>query len=341
MRALTALLLTDERPGHYHLSEGVIAAARRLGPVDVVRLHVQRRWSGRLLAILSNAGVPARWLLRSAYGLDPAKLQRADWIVSAGAETLAASIAITRLTGAPNVHYGSLRRYRPDGFRLVLTSYASQAKLPRHVMLLKPSGLALSGARVAAGKLLPGAIPQTLGLLIGGPSGECRFTDGDWQRLLAFIDEAHAAYGTRWVISNSRRTPAGVSDAIAARAAAGTDAIAGFIDGRATGPGTLGQVLASSAAIVCTDDSSSMISECVSAGFAVVGVRPSHASFTPDEQDYRRYLIDNLWYRALPIAALTPERLVSELARIRPLTEDPLDKLAGVLRDRIPELFGA
>ena len=38
MRTLTALLLSDGRPGHYHLSEGVIAAAQRLQPVSVLRL---------------------------------------------------------------------------------------------------------------------------------------------------------------------------------------------------------------------------------------------------------------------------------------------------------------
>src|SRR5690554_726398 len=99
MRVLTALLLSDDRPGHYHLSDGVIAAARRLGPVRVVRMRVQRRCSGRLLALLTNAGVRADWLLRLAYGLSPSKVPPADFIVSAGAETLGASIAIARLTG--------------------------------------------------------------------------------------------------------------------------------------------------------------------------------------------------------------------------------------------------
>ena len=338
MRALKTLLLTDDRPGHYHLSDGIIAAAGRLRPVEVIRLRVRRRWSGRPLALLSNAGCPASWLLRSAYGLAPSQIPSADFIVSAGAETLAASIAAARLTGAPNIYYGSLRRYRPEGFRLVLTSYASQSSRPRHVMVLKPS--ALNRRAPAAGtRLTTDAVPRTIGLLLGGNSGECRFEPAEWEKLLDLVDRSHQALGIRWVVSNSRRTPAAVSDAFAALAASGPHAIDAFIDVRTTGPGTLGRILERSHAIVCTDDSSTMISECVSAGFAVVGVRPRRAAFTPDERDYRQFLIDEGWYRSLAIAELTPENLLDELARIEPLATDPLDRLAGILRQHLPELF--
>ena len=339
MRVLTALLLSDDRPGHYHLSDGVVAAARRLGPVRVVRMRVQRRCSGRLLALLTNAGVPADWLLRLAYGLSPSQVPPADFIVSAGAETLGASIAIARLTGAPNIFCGTLRRYHHDGLRLVLTSYASHASRPRHVMVLKPSALtrdALGGTR---NRPATGAVPCAMGLLLGGESGECRFSAEDWAALLNLVERSYETLGIRWVVSNSRRTPRVLSDTIAARVAAGSDAIAAFVDVRVSGPGTLGAVLERVQAVVCTDDSSTMISECISAGVAVIGAQPRRAQLTPDEQGYRRYLSGNGWYRAIQISALTPDTLLSEIAHVQPLTMDPLDRLAGIIRERIPELF--
>jgi len=340
MRVLTALLIADDRPGHYHLSDGVVAAARRLRPIRVIRLQVRRRWSGRPLALLSNAGFPASWLLHSAYGLSPSAIPKVDFIVSAGAETLAANIAVARLTGAPNIFCGSLRRYDPRGLRLVLTSYASQADRPRHVMVLKPSALCRGTLPGSPDRLAPGAVPQTMGLLLGGDSRECRFGFEDCAKLLELVERSHRLLGTRWVISNSRRTPAAMTDSFAAHVAAGSDAIDAFIDVGTTGPGTLGRVLERAEAIVCTDDSSTMISECVSAGLAVIGARPSRAVFTTDEQGYRKFLLDNGWYRSLPIAELTPDKLVRELARVQPLTKDPLDHLAGILRQRLPELFG-
>ena len=341
MRTLTALLLTDGRPGHYHLSEGVIAAVRRLRDVDVVRLPVRRRGSGRLVALLSNTGCPAEWLLRLIYGLAPSQIPSADFIVSAGAETLGASIAMARLTGAPNIFCGTLRRYRPDGLSLVLTSYASHARRPRHVMVLKPCALSRKDVARFPTRLAGAAVPRTMGLLLGGQSGECRYDTDEWEQLLDFAERSYQTLGIRWVVSNSRRTPQAVSEMVAARVAAGSGSIASFIDVRITGPGTLGRVLERVEAVVCTDDSSTMISECVSAGLPVLGARPRRAKFTPDEQSYRAYLIGNGWHRSVPIAGLAPDALLNEMARIRPLTDNPLDHLASVIRERIPELFSA
>ncbi|MCL4767614.1 MAG: mitochondrial fission ELM1 family protein [Hyphomicrobiaceae bacterium] len=339
MRELTALLLADDRPGHYHLSDGVIAAARRVRPVEVVRVAVRRRWSSRILALLSNAGAPPALLLRAAYGLDPSAIPRADLIVSAGVETLAANIAAARLTGAANIYNGSLRWFRPENLRLVLTSYATHGDRPRHVMVLKPSALGAGPLASEGARLAPGAVPERMGLLLGGDSGECRFADGEWEKLLGFVEASHEALGVRWTVSNSRRTPAAVSDAFAALADMAAGAVAAFVDVRVAGPGTLGRVLEHAQAVVCTDDSSTMVSECVSVRLAVLGARPVRAEFTPEEQGYRGFLAENGWYRSIAIAELTPERLVADLAGIRPLEEDPLDRLAGILRERLPELF--
>lgn len=339
MRALTALIFADDRPGHYHLSDGIIAAMRRLRPVKVIRIKVARRWSGRLLSVLSNTGFPAGWMLRLAFGLSPTALPRSDVIISAGAETLAANICAARITGAPNVYYGSLRRYAPSSLRLVLTSYASQCHLPGHVMVLKPSALSRESLSLGGNRFALGAVPKVIGLLLGGDSGECRYENGDWTTLLDFVEHSHRMLGVKWIVSNSRRTPSQVSDEIVVRAASAEGAVAGFIDVRESGPGTLGRLLEQVQAIVCTDDSSTMISECVSAGFPVVGARPRRSAFIPDEQAYREYLSENNWYRSVAIADLTPNTLLSELSRIRPLNEEPLDRLAAILQERLPELF--
>ena len=49
LHPLKALLLSDGRPGHYHLAEGVLAAVARLRPVETVRLEIRSHWQpGRL-----------------------------------------------------------------------------------------------------------------------------------------------------------------------------------------------------------------------------------------------------------------------------------------------------
>ncbi len=63
--------------------------------------------------------------------------------------------------------------------------------------------------------------------------------------------------------------------------------VARFIDYRTAGPGTLPEVFGKAEVIVCTEDSSTMISEAVSARLPVVGVAPKAHRFTDEEQIYR------------------------------------------------------
>ena len=98
------------------------------------------------------------------------------------------------------------------------------------------------------------------------------------------------AWGTRWLVSTSRRTPDYVADKIA-ELAKDESVVARFIDYRTAGPGTLPEIFAKAEIIVCTEDSSTMISEAVSARLPVVGVAPAAHRFTDEEQNYRSFLI--------------------------------------------------
>jgi uncharacterized protein len=343
MRPLNVLLISDDRPGHYHLSEGVIAAVARFRPVGTRKMLVRRRrWiPGRTLSQLLSAGTPAAALLRAGYAIDPNPLPEVDLIVSAGGETLVPNAALARLTGAPNIFCGTLRRLPPQAFSLVVSSYAEHADTPRHIVALKPSGidpdkLGLSRPVDPASRQMP---PRLAGALIGGDSGRFRYQPEDWLRLLHFLQASFADHGTRWLVSTSRRSPNGVADNLAAMARQPDSPIAKFIDFRSAGPGTLIRIFERAEVILCTEDSSTMLSEAVCARLPVVGVAPQHHSFADEERGYRDYMRDNGWSRSLLLAELTPERFAAELARIRPLQENHLDRLAGSLREHLPQLF--
>jgi mitochondrial fission protein ELM1 len=181
-------------------------------------------------------------------------------------------------------------------------------------------------------------VPAVAGLLAGGNAGAFRYKRAEWERLLSFIAEVSKAWGTRWLVSTSRRTADPVADRFAELAKDNT-MIAKFIDFRTAGPGTLPEIFANAEVILCTEDSSTMISEAVSARLPVVGVAPAAHRFTEEENDYRSFLMDNGWCRVLPIAELSPEAFAGALAEIEPLAENPLDALAAKLKERLPELF--
>lgn len=343
MRALQVLLLSDGRPGHYSLAEGIVTAIARLRDVELRRLQVERPWwlPARVLSGLVNAGVAPEVLLRRVHGVQPSRLGTPDLIVSAGGDTLAANVAAARLTGASNIFYGSLRRYRPRDFTLVLTSYAEQAKGANRLMTLKPSSL--DPDEVGEGQKLPfrdpATPPRVAGVIVGGDSGTVKFSDADWADLFVFLTESADFWGTRWIVSNSPRTPDLVSGMLAGLAGNG-GAVERFIDVRRSGPGTLGPLLAQSEVILCTGDSSTMLSECVWMRRPVVAVTPRGWSLPANEASYRSWLADNGWTRQLAIAELEPELLLDTLDEITPLENNPLDRLGAELKARLPLLQG-
>jgi mitochondrial fission protein ELM1 len=342
---LKVIFLADTRPGHYHLAEGVIAALKRLRPVEVTRIVVKRKWI-----------VPTRWLrrrinaesffpprmLRMAYRIDAAALPQADLVVSAGGETQMPNICVTRHLGVPNIFCGSLLRgLDPENFSLVISSYDRDAGSARHMVMLKPSAVdpdAL-GRPASVPRYGPENHPHLAGLLIGGNAGPFRYRAGEWERLLEFARAVSKAWGTRWLVSTSRRTPDAVADKVAALAKE-ESVVARFIDYRTAGPGTLPEIFGNADVIVCTEDSSTMVSEAVSARLPVIGVAPEAHRFTDEEQDYRAFLMRNNWCRVLPIARLTPDSFAASLSEIEPIKENPLDALAATLKGRFPELFG-
>lgn len=341
---LKVIFLADTRPGHYHLAQGVIAALARLRPVEVTRIEVKRKWI-----------VPTRWLrrrisaktffpprmLRMAYRVDAYALPKADLVVSAGGETQMPNICVARFLDIPSIFCGSLLRgLGPENFSLIISSYDRDVGSDRHIVVLKPSSIDPDALKRPESVLRygPECHPKLAGLLIGGNAGPFRYRRKEWELLLAFIAEIAKVWGTRWLVSTSRRTPDYVADRIA-ELAKDESSIARFIDYRTAGPGTLPEIFATAEIIVCTEDSSTMISEAVSARLPVIGVAPDAHRFTDEEQNYRAFLIQNGWCRVLPIAELTPASLARALSEIEPIKENPLDALAAKLKDRLPELF--
>ena len=335
MDKLVTVLLSDGLPGHYRLSEGICAAIARKRPLDIIRINIKRpRWMpGRVLSALTNAGGTLAEQVPKVFGQPIQAIQDCDLVVSAGGDTLAANIAVARRHGCPNIFYGSLRRFRPEDFALVLTSYAANAGRPNHAMTLKPSAFDPDGLGVRA---LGEGADATLGLLIGGDSGTVRFSAANWEKLLALL--AGGTGGPRWIISNSRRTPAMVSDRIALQAARDPTRLS-FIDARKPDAPPLATLFVGSDAVAVTVDSSSMVSEAVWARRPVVALVPERGGLPALEQDYRDYLQAQGWAGQIGLNGATPEVVLAAARTLRPLNANPLDELAGLISERLPELM--
>ena len=334
MAELNALLLSDGKPGHYRLAEGIAAAIARRRAITLTRLDVTRPgWlPARALCALTNRAATAAYVPRLLeLGLHP--VPACDLVVSGGGDTLAANILLARAYGCINIFYGSLRRYRPSDFSLVLTSYAANAARPNHAFAMKPSAFDPDGLGLRRLNALPDV---TLGLLIGGDSGTVRYFDADWDRMLALL--AHAPQAPRLIASNSRRTPPSVSDRIAALATHAAGRLR-FIDVRQEGAAPLTQLLAASDVVAVTVDSSSMISEAIWARRPVVALAPRRAGLPALEQGYRDGLSRAGWLGSIALADGTTDAIIAAARALTPLQDNPLDQLAGLLASRLPALF--
>jgi hypothetical protein len=81
-----------------------------------------------------------------------------------------------------------------------------------------------------------------------------------------------------------------------------------------------------------------MLSETVWARRRVIAIRPTAFKLTDAEAGYRHYLERNGWARELAIAELAPERVAALFSEIKPLAENPLDRLAATLKRELPQL---
>jgi mitochondrial fission protein ELM1 len=343
---LHALLLSDGKPGHYHQAEGVIAALATLREVHTTRLEVRRRFvlPTRMLLQLVNAGAAPSRVLRLGYGLKAAGLPRADVVVSGGGETLAANAAAAKELGVPNIFCGRLRRLAPQHVSLVLVALESLAAAANHLVCLPPApahAAALGGSGRRGKRLGRDHPPARVAVLVGGDSGALRYREPDWSALTRFLREAHRAHGMRWLATTSRRSAQSVGDALAAMAGEAGSGLEKFVDYRTAGPGSLAAILAACDAVLCTDDSTSMISEVVGACLPLVAVVPDAGAHEPREAEFRARLAACGWYRSMAFSKLAPETFLAALEEITPRAASARDELATAIAERLPQLLAA
>jgi mitochondrial fission protein ELM1 len=344
MDPLKVFLLSDDYPGHFNFAHGVLAAMRRIRPLTVEERSVRGLVSYRMRAVrplVSGGPAALRLALKLGYGIDARDIPKVDLVISGGGDTIAGNVALARLLGVPNIFCGSLRGgLRLDQFSLVVTSYEEKVDHPRHIGTLKPSvfGPELFKRPSEPVRYGTGNPPKLAGFLIGGDSGKFRYRREDWASLLSFIRTLSAAWGTRWLISTSRRTPDFVADAVADMATDKT-LVDELVDFRTAGAGTLRPIFERAEIVVCTSDSSSMLSEAIAVHLPVVGILPAAHGFKEKEGTYRKMMEEKGWARFIPLAELEVDRFSEALGKVQPPKENHLDRLADQIRKKLPLLF--
>jgi hypothetical protein len=274
--------------------------------------------------------LPPRAYLVIAHGLSERDFPACDLVVSAGAITFGANIALAKLRAIPNVIAGSLRGLDPNDVSLTLLPYARARDLPNHACLIKPAAIdpdTLPKTRPWSG--FSSEDERSIGVLIGGPTATAAFDALDWKRLADLLAECADQPGVSLRLATSPRTPSEAYDALEPL---GARANVQFIDFRKAGPGSAGPIYECDAMFV-TSDSMSMITEAVAAQRPAIALEPAHTKPNADDEAVETLVKDN-YLRIVALVDATPQSLDAALMSITPMRENHLDILAETILSR-------
>lgn len=275
--------LDDGIPGHWSMTAGLTRLFRATRPVEETRIRVEWRWGAarQVFQRMERAGlrVPGA-LFRAATRFEPMPVGAPDLIVSRGGATLLANAWLARETGARNVFVGTLRKMPERLFSAVILYQDDRLPAPYFPMPLFPNRIdqAALPAAVVAFPWSGGGRPagEVAAMFLGGDGSGYRYAAEDWRAIARGMAELHARAGVRWCVTSSRRTPAEAEAVFREVLPEGAVAEACWWhagDRRSCMDAFLG----AAGAAFCTEDSMSMLEECVASGRPVVAVRPAVA----------------------------------------------------------------
>ena len=329
------LLISDGRPGHFRQSEGVVAALRRQGPVDVERIELHNRFP-MPKALIPKLGrvLPAEWALSLLHGLDARAFRKPDLIVSSGGSTLGANVALAGSLGAPNIFSGSTRGYPLEAFRLVLTPYASVGRPP--TVLAGPKPTPFDPDRVPAPRPLRSLEDMRgarVSMLIGGPTPYADFGDDDWARLADLLEGLVTEWGCRLTAVTSPRTPDAAYARILPLAERSDDRKVTIVDFRKAGPGSIDAAFDADLVMI-TSDSMSMTTEAALSRRPAISIAPARGKPNKDDEAMRG-LVEAGWLKILPLEKTDAAALAGAAVAITPIAYNHLDRLGEIVRSAI------
>jgi len=334
-------VLSDNRPGHYNQSHGIVAALADLRPIEQHWLNLDLRLGlarNPMRLLLNHLATPPPVGCLGLFYVMPALPQApCDVVVSTGGRTSFANAWLARRMQARNVFAGSLRRLSPALFDVVLTLEPLRPAAPNNLVLaLPPSAVDVSqlrrdGLALRAEQGLDGQAVWTI--MLGGDGAGYHYRNEDWRQLAQLLERLGQQHGIRWLLLSSRRTGRAaerlVGEGVDSRYVA---ASCWYREGTADG---VAACLGAADQVFVTEDSMTMLTEAIYARRPVVSLRPAAVAPTS------RYagMIDRFaakgWICRYAIEDLATGRQALGDTQCKVLETSPLPELSRQLAERL------
>lgn len=294
---MNVLVIKDNKPGHYNQTEGIVLALQEIYPdlkIDDCEIEIKNKISRKLLRYLLNA-LPFIFkhqnslkYIKYFYEKFALPANRPDLIVSTGGNTSNLNAWLSLAYGAKNILNGALRGLHEELFTCITTvidlGYKNQVILdvaPNTVTqeILKKEAEAFSSLH----HLDKNETYYTL--LVGGDGSGYKYDVEFYAYLVEFIKKISEEKNVKWLITTSRRTPLEIEQKLKKEL---DRHCAYFVAYHKQAEKVLLPYFGLCEAVFVTEDSSSMISEAISARKKQTYVLgPEHAN--PDE-NYQKIL---------------------------------------------------
>lgn len=334
-------VLSDNRPGHYNQSRGIVTALAGLHPIEQHWLNIDLRLGlarnpMRLLLNHLATPPPVSWL-GLFYAMPALPQAPCDLVVSTGGRTSFANAWLARRMQARNIFAGSLRRLSPALFDLVLTLEPIRPAAPNNLVLdLPPSAVDVSqlhrdGLALRTEQGLNGQAVWTI--MLGGDGAGYRYRDQDWRQLAQLLQRLGEQYGIRWLLLSSRRTGRTAERLVgegmdSSYIAASCWYREGAADGVAACLGAADQVFV-------TEDSMTMLTEAIYSRRPVVSLRPAAVAPTSRYAGMINRFAAKGWICRYAIEDLATGRQTLSDTQCKVLETSPLSELSRQLAERL------
>lgn len=288
-------MIDEGSPGHRVQSRALCEAlSSRYREPRIARIDGRSHFSGlqRSLCrrLMGKRGTRVPAFLASAI-LQDVKLpegdaSRPDLIVSSGGKSVFVGRVLANRFTVPFVFIGERKPYPSIWFHTAFTPSPLERGVNDVGIDLIPTGVTPEKVGKTGGQYQRQGVP-VWAMIIGGPSKSHSYAQADWQNLAAGMNRLARDRGVCWVLTTSRRTGEEAESLL--RNGIDSDVLVDAVWWAEKPEKRMLSLLGAANCIFVTQDSVTMVTECVASGKQVVALRPESVHF-PDQSFMPPYL---------------------------------------------------
>lgn len=278
-------IVNEGSPGHLSQSRALAdELCEQEQSMQIAQIDVWRRFSGLQRFIIRwlmgpegrGFSVYIKRLILGGVILPVGTSSKPDLIISSGGKSVFTARLLANQYDVPYVFIGERKPFKSEWFHTVFTPSPNEQGVSDVAIDLIPTGVTPEGVAMAA-KSYDRPQGKLWAMVIGGASRSHPYSESDWKLLCEGMNTLAKKYGIRWLLTTSRRTGAGVEELL--RGLIDEASLADAIWWAEKPEKRMMAMLGTAERVFVTQDSVTMVTECVASGRAVVVLRPTVETF--------------------------------------------------------------